>query len=333
MSNFCGLDFGTSNSSMGFLKNNQIKLTEFEKRTTYIPSSIFFEFDEERPYFGGEAKKRYIDGKEGRMIWSPKNALGTNLILEKTQVKDKSLFFKEIIGLIIKNIKDRCEAQAQQNMTSIVVGRPVFYNDKDRKLDADAQNAMLEILKTLGFQNVEFEYEPIAAATHYEQSIEVEELALIVDMGGGTSDFTIAKLNKRETSAENKILSIGGVHIAGTNFDRRLSLKSLMPELGLHSTYRTLEGKWSPIPPTLHKDMATWHKIGFCYNKNNINYVKDKIYCSDSPDKFERLLQTLEQRLGHNLAIAVEQAKNLLLARVKQLLYTYKIFNHQLIDQ
>lgn len=308
MGNFCGLDFGTSNSSMGFVKNNQITLTSFGSRT-YIPSSIFFEFDEERPYFGDEAKKRYIDGREGRMIWSPKNALGTNLILEKTQIQDKNLSFKEIIGLIIKNIKETCEMQAQQNMMSIVVGRPVFYNDRDQKLDSDAQDAMLEILKSLGFKNVAFEYEPIAAATHYEQSVEREEIALIVDMGGGTSDFTIAKLNKYGTSTENKILSIGGIHIAGTNFDKRLSLKSLMPELGLYSSYKTLEGKWFLIPPTLHKDLATWHKIGFCYNKKNINYVKDKIYCSDAPYKFERLLRTLEQRLGHNLAMAVEQAK------------------------
>jgi hypothetical chaperone protein len=308
MSNFCGLDFGTSNSSMGFLKNNHIKLTEFDNRT-YIPSSIFFEFDEELPCFGDEAIKRYIDGKEGRMIWSPKNALGTNLINEKTQIKDKNVSFKDIIGLIIKNIKKRCEIQSQQEMTSIVVGRPVFYNDKDRKLDAAAQDAMLEILKSLGFKNIEFEYEPIAAAAHYEQSINNEEIALIVDMGGGTSDFTIAKLDKCSASQGKKILSIGGIHIAGTNFDRRLSLNSMMPELGLHSSYKTLEGKWTSIPPTLHKDLATWHKIGFCYNKKNINYVKGKIFCSNSPYKFERLLQTLEQRLGHNLAIAIERAK------------------------
>jgi hypothetical chaperone protein len=308
MSNFCGLDFGTSNSSMGFVENQQIKLTHFGSRT-YIPSSIFFEFDEEEPFFGDEAKKRYIDGKEGRMIWSPKNALGTNLVHEKTQVKDQKLSFKDIIKLIIKNIKDHAEKQSQQQITSIVIGRPVFYNDKDRKLDKDAQDAMFDILKDLGFKHVEFEYEPIAAAIHYEQDISDEEIALIVDMGGGTSDFTIAKLNRHVQSNEKKILSIGGIHIAGTNFDRRLSLKSLMPELGLNSSYKTLEGKWSLIPPTLHKDLATWHKIGFCYNKKNINYVKDKVYCSDSPYKFERLLQTLEQRLGHNLAMVVEQAK------------------------
>lgn len=309
MSNFCGLDFGTSNSSMGFVKMGNIELTNFENKN-YIPSSIFFEFDEEFPYFGEEAKKRYIDGREGRIIWSPKNALGTKLVHEKTQVKDKTISFKEIISLIIKNIKDKCERQANQCFKNIVVGRPVFYNDRDQNLDREAQNAMYEILLGLGFENILFEYEPIAAAAHYEQSIENEQIALIVDMGGGTSDFTIAKLQKRQqTSHEDKILAIGGVHIAGTNFDKSLSLKSLMPELGLNSLYKTLEGKWTPIPETLHKDLATWHKIGFCYNKKNIHYVKGKIYAIDAPFKFERLLQSLEYRLGHSLAMAIEQAK------------------------
>lgn len=308
MSNFCGLDFGTSNSSMGFLYQNHIKLTAFDHKT-YIPSAIFFEFDEKYPLFGNQAIQRYIDGAEGRMIWSPKNALGTNLMHEKTTIQNKAVSFKEIIALIINNIKNHCEAQSYQNLTHIVVGRPVFYNDKDKKLDDDAQDAMQDILQSIGFKEIVFEYEPIAAATHYEQSIESEEIVLVVDMGGGTSDFTVAKLNKHEKDTTKKILSIGGIHIAGTNFDTRLSLKSLMPELGLNAHYKSLEGNWMPIPPTLHKDLAVWHKIGFCYNKNNTAYVKQKIYTSDQPYKFQRLLQTLEQRLGHNLALLVERAK------------------------
>lgn len=308
MNNFCGLDFGTSNSSIGYIQNNSVQLARFGNKSL-IPSSIFFEFDEDAPFFGNEAIAKYIDGKEGRMIWSPKNALGTNLVHEKTQIKDKNLSFQEIISLIIRNMKDTLEAQSQQAFTNIVVGRPVFYNDKDPKLDKEAQDAMLAILTNLGFKNIEFEYEPIAAATHYEQSVDKEQIALIVDMGGGTSDFTVAKLNRHETNHKNKILSIGGIHIAGTNFDKRFSLKSLMPELGLNCSYKTLEGKWVSIPPTLHKDLATWHKIGFCYNKKNIAYVRNKIYTSDCPHKFERLLQVLEHRLGHHLAIAVEQGK------------------------
>src|SRR6516225_5359831 len=97
VNNFCGLDFGTSNSAIGFINNNEVKLAEFNKRD-YLPSSIFFDFDEPEPFFGEEATKRYIDGGEGRMIWSPKNSLGTSMMQEKTQIKDKKLSFKDIIS-------------------------------------------------------------------------------------------------------------------------------------------------------------------------------------------------------------------------------------------
>lgn len=129
MNNFCGLDFGTSNSSIGFWQNGELRLTKFGNKT-YTPSSIFFEFDEDKPCFGEKAINRYIDGKEGRMIWSPKNALGTSLIHEKTQIKDQSVTFTEIIGFIVENLKSHCEAESEQELTNIVVGRPVYFNDR-----------------------------------------------------------------------------------------------------------------------------------------------------------------------------------------------------------
>lgn len=169
VNNSCGLDFGTSNSSIGFIQNDEPILARVGNRE-YIPSAIFFDHDREKPYFGDLAIERYIDGCEGRMIWSPKNALGSALILEKTQIKDIFMSFKDIIGLIINNLKDHCETQAQAEMRNVVVGRPVFFNDNDTYLDNLAQNAVREILKDVGFKNIEFEYEPIAAAIHYEQS-------------------------------------------------------------------------------------------------------------------------------------------------------------------
>lgn len=310
--NYCGLDFGTSNSLIGFMDNNQPILTQFGAKK-YLPSAIFFDFDQEDPFFGDHAIERYIDGCEGRMIWSPKNALGTKLILERTLIKNDYMYFKDIISLIIKNLKNQCEAQAQREMVDVVIGRPVFFNDDDADLDRLGQEAVLEIVQALGFKHIEFEYEPIAAALHYEQTISNEQLALIVDMGGGTSDFTIARLSppKNNTSKDRKknILSVGGIHIAGTDFDKQLSLHSLMPELGLGARYKSLEGSWLPVPTGLFRDLATWHKIGFLYNNKNISYVKSKIFTSECPEKFERFLEVLQKRRGHYLARLVEKAK------------------------
>jgi hypothetical chaperone protein len=310
--NSCGLDFGTSNSSIGFMAHDEPRLTEFGEKV-YIPSAIFFDHDRKDPFFGNEAIQRYIDGSEGRMIWSPKNALGTNLILEKTQIRGGRISFKDIIGLLAKHLKARCEAQAGCEVDSVVAGRPVFFNDDDKDLDKIAQDSMLEVLHGVGFKHVEFEYEPIAAAIHYERIIQSEEIALIVDMGGGTSDFTIAKLapHKVGTTIDRKqsILSVGGIHVAGTDFDRRLSLHSVMPELGMGSRYKSMEGPWLAVPPSIYLELATWLKIGFVYTNANMEYVKSKIFTADNPQKFERLFQVLRYRYGHLLARRVEQSK------------------------
>jgi hypothetical chaperone protein len=296
----CGLDFGTSNSSIGYFSAGKATLTQFQGKT-YIPSAIFFDYEKEETMFGNEAIERYVDGAEGRMIWSPKNALGSGLITEKTLVRGKQMSFMEIIALIVKNLKNNCEAQAETEFESVVCGRPVYFNDDDKELDKLAEDSMREILGSVGFKNIDFEYEPVAAAIHYERLIENEQVALIVDMGGGTSDFTVLD--------GKKILSVGGIHVAGTDFDRSLSLATLMPELGMGSTYKSLEGPWLPVPPSIYLDLATWHKIGFVYTKQNIEYVQSKIYSGDSPKKFERLLHVLRYRYGHFLARLLEKAK------------------------
>lgn len=328
MKDSCGLDFGTSNSSIGYSADGKPILTQFDGKG-HIPSAIFFDLDLPKPLFGNPAIERYVDGGEGRMIWSPKNALGTGLMTEKTQVRNKSVSFMEIIGLIIKNLKDTCEAQSQSVMSSVVAGRPVFFNDDNPSLDRLAQESVLEVLKNAGFRNVEFEYEPIAAAIHYERSITRQQIALIVDMGGGTSDFTVARLDpptEHSTKERNKnILSVGGIHVAGTDFDRQLSVKTLMPELGLGAKYKSMEGKWLTVPPSIYHDLATWHKIGFQYTRQNIEYVKSKVHTSDSPEKFERLLHTLKFRYGHYLARLVERSKIELSDAEKTILSTTEI--------
>lgn len=326
--NFCGLDFGTSNSSIGFIEDDEPRLAQFDDKK-YIPSAIFFDYDLPDPLFGSTAIEKYIDGCEGRMIWSPKNALGSGLILEKTQIKDSLMSFKDIIALIIENLKSQCEQQSQGPMHNVVVGRPVFFNDNDKYLDKLAEEAMGEILRSLGFKNIEFEFEPIAAAIHYEHTIATEQIAFIVDMGGGTSDFTVAKLEpvckKSLRDRTKNILSVGGIHVAGTDFDRQLSLKTLMPELGLGANYKSLEGAWMPVPPGLYRDLATWHKIGLLYNNKNISYIKSKIYTSDCPMHFERMLDVLLKRRGHYLARLVEKAKIDLTDRHSSLLCTQEI--------
>jgi hypothetical chaperone protein len=175
--------------------------------------------------------------------------------------------------------------------------------------DAKAQTVLSTIARNAGFRHVSFVYEPIAAAYHYEETASREELVLIADIGGGTSDFTIIRIGpKRRARAERgeDILANAGARIGGTDFDARLNINAVMPLLGLGTT---LFSKNLPMPKSLYFELAIWSTINFAYTLKNEREMRELVANSRAPEKVGRLLKTVEQRLGHRIAFAIEDAK------------------------
>lgn len=306
-----GLDFGTSNSAMGYVTQRGVQLAGFDGRP-YLPSAIFFDEEADERAFGQDALSRYMEGTQGRMIWSPKNALGSSLMFEKTAVSNEMMSFGQIIGAVIEHIDQSCREQSDlRDVDSVVCGRPVRFSDTDDELDSQAQDLLEEVLRGVGFKNIVFEYEPIGASIAYAQQIDREQIALIVDMGGGTSDFTVVRLTPGLIGEghDDAILSIGGVHIAGTTFDMRLSLRSLMPELGMGTMYKSMLGKPIRVPTRVFHQLASWHKINFAYTPKSVAFAEDVLYGAYDVAKISRLVDVLDARYGHALAKLVEAAK------------------------
>jgi hypothetical chaperone protein len=175
--------------------------------------------------------------------------------------------------------------------------------------DRRAEAELVAAAKAEGFRHVETQLEPIAAALAYEQTLEREELSLIVDLGGGTSDFVIARLSPERAKSPDRsedILGRSGIHIGGTDFDRRLGIDKVMPHLG----YNVRLGEKSlPMPSHLFHDLATWHKIPFLYTPQNLSYLRMVLPTADEPEPLQRLLQVFVGRKGHRIAGEVETAK------------------------
>jgi hypothetical chaperone protein len=206
-------------------------------------------------------------------------------------------------------LKAKAEAFAGQEMSAVVHGRPVRFVDGDDKADAKAQSVLERIAKNVGFKDVAFVYEPIAAAYHYEETVRSEEIALIADIGGGTSDFTVIRVGPARRTLPDRasdILANEGVRIGGTDFDTLLSLAAVMPLLGLGSR---LIAKNLPMPNGLYYELATWATINFTYTLKNERELKRTLADAREPEKVSRLLKTIHNRLGHRIAFAVEDAK------------------------
>jgi hypothetical chaperone protein len=308
MANACGVDFGTSNSTVGWSRPGQRALLALEDGKATLPSVVFFNAEDEQVSYGRAALAGYLEGYEGRLMRSLKSLLGTSLIDGQTEVAGRALPFRSLLAQFIGELKRRAEREAGRPFTSAVFGRPVFFVDDNPQADRLAEDTLAEVARSVGFTDIGFQYEPIAAAFDYESQIGREELVLIADIGGGTSDFSLVRLGpQRAGRAERRddILATGGVHIGGTDFDKYLSLASVMPLLGYGSSL--LSG--AEIPSSYYFNLATWHTINQAYTRKSIAQLSELGRDAREPEKLARLQHLIDERAGHWLAIQVEQAK------------------------
>jgi hypothetical chaperone protein len=227
---------------------------------------------------------------------------------EHTEVAGRAVPFKQLLAQFIGELKRRAELAAGRGFSRAVLGRPVFFVDDDPAADQRAQDTLEHIARQTGLCDISFQYEPIAAAFDYESQISREELVLVVDIGGGTSDFTLIRVGPeraRHTDRKGDILASGGVHIGGTDFDKALSLACMMPMLGLGS--RLKNGR--EMPSSLYFNLATWHTINLAYTKKAWSQITELHRDASDRAKLERLQSLVRERAGHWLALQVEEAK------------------------
>ena len=304
-----GIDFGTSNSTVGVIENGRPRLVPLEQDDVTLPSAVFFNYEDNGIYLGRSAIGQYTDGVEGRLMRALKSVLGSSLVHEKTRLKSRSIAFTDIIGLFIGHLKKRLESHAGEHVDTVVLGRPVHFVDDDAEADAAAEAELEKAARAQGFRHIAFQFEPIAAALDYEQGVTREELALIVDMGGGTSDFSIVRVSPERAKASDRkddILANSGIHIGGTDFDRLLSLAHVMPELGYLTP--TKDGKRN-LPAGYFADLATWQRINLLYTAKAKTDLRQMRYEAARPDLVERMIDVVDHRYGHALAGQVERAK------------------------
>ncbi len=304
----CGLDFGTSNTTLGTLVGRAPMLVELEIGHTTIPSAIFYERDG-AVLIGRKAVESYVEGASGRLMRSLKSVLGTALIDETTKVGRERASFRDVIAYYLRVVKRRAERAVGHELRYVVHGRPVHFIDNSSKADRNAEQTLRDIAREIGFEELTFQFEPIAAALDYERRISKEQIALIADIGGGTSDFSIVRLSPerhRKTDRKLDILANDGVRIGGTDFDRQLSLGVIMPLLGYGSEMKRAELN---APSSYFHDLATWSSINSMYDQKVMTQVRQVRYEAARPELFDRLVRVIEEQRGHTLAMDVEGAK------------------------
>jgi len=310
-SSFCAIDFGTSNSAVAIPDAaGAMRLIELEPGQRTMPTAVFYfaegRHDADGPprAFGRAAVAAYVDGHDGRLMRSMKSILGSPLIEQTTDVGGgRGAKYSDIVAGYLRRLRRQAGEPTQA-----VLGRPVFFVDGEPERDATAQSQLEACARAAGFREVHFQYEPIAAAFDFEQQATREQIVLVADIGGGTSDFSIVRVGPERMARlarRDDILASHGVHIAGTDFDRHIELAGLLQEFG----YRSFGPTGRELPSGVFFDLATWHLINTCYAPLRVAEWRNMKSWFSDVRQHARLMTVLEERLGHELAARAEGAK------------------------
>lgn len=317
-----GLDFGTTNSTIAVATSEKdIRVAKFEidgKFTETFRSVLYFyhplDMDSSRSQVvaGPEAITRYLAADpKGRLLQSLKSFLGSRTFTS-TSLYRSAYTLEDLIAVIIRQLKATVERQFGEAGTTVVVGRPVHFSGaRNEDDDLFALDRLRKAIKAGGFEQIHFEYEPIAAAYSYEQQLDREQLVLIADFGGGTSDFSLLRLGpspKSKKSGRRKILGTAGVAIGGNDFDSSIVRQLVSPRLGLNSKYKS-HGKLLPTPLSIYKEFERWHYLSFLKNQKTIKMLESIKANALEADKIENLIHIIEYDLGFQLYRAIERTK------------------------
>ncbi|HEY1801195.1 MAG TPA: Hsp70 family protein [Terriglobales bacterium] len=317
-----GIDFGTTNSAVALAdEDGRVTTARYsygQSELETFRSILFFTPPQKgtrrelAAYAGPEAIDRYLAAEDGgRLIQSIKSYLA-NSSLKSTSLFGRSYRFEELVGYLLRSLTTAARKSDVPIGTSAVVGRPVrFVGAASEADDRYAVERLTQALAMAGITEVHFELEPVAAAYSYESRLKKDELLLVGDFGGGTTDFTIIRVGpgarKRENSQE-RILANAGVGIAGDNFDAKLVRHLVAPLLGRGSEWRLID-KTGPIPNWPFAKLERWHHLSFLKSHENMEALRSLRARALEPEKLEMFLLLVTEDLGFQLHSAVQLAK------------------------
>jgi len=332
-----GIDFGTTNSAVamadkfGHVTTARYPFGDTESET--FRSILFFATPPKgrrqplSAYAGPDAIEHYLHAEDGgRLIQSIKSYLATSS-LKSTSLFGKSYRFVELIGYLLRSLKTAAGKSGIPIGTRAVVGRPVrFVGATNQADDAYALKRLTEALAMAGITEVHFEFEPVAAAYSYEANLRKDELLLVADFGGGTTDFTLVRVGpdaRRMTDSRKRVLASAGVGIAGDSFDAKLVRHLVAPLLGRGSQWR-LVGKTGAVPNWPFAKLEHWHHLSFLKSHENMEALRALRARALEPDKIELFIMLVTEDLGFQLHSAVQHAKYELSVK-KEAVFSFRV--------
>jgi hypothetical chaperone protein len=317
-----GIDFGTTNSSIACANNSsEVQLATFPylgDLTASYRSLLYLEQVKKggaktlKSWTGPEGIEHYLSADvKGRLIQSLKSFL-TSRTLQGTEIFGRRYTLEDLIARILRDLREIAEHQFGIDIRSAVVGRPVHFSGAENEEDDSYAEGRLRLaFEAAGYESVEFEMEPVAAAHYYESMLDHDELILIGDFGGGTSDFSLVHVGpgiRKRGRVAGDIIGNAGLGIAGDAFDAKIIRHLVSPALGAGSQLRSL-GKILPVPNWVYIRLERWHHLSLLRAKDVLDMLRSVHAQSLEPEKIGALIHFIKEDLGFQLHRTVQKLK------------------------
>ena len=311
---YFGLDFGTTNTSLAWVREDGgvtlCVLDLLAPKTNVLRSLLYYSLDERGFVVGQRAIDEYLEeNMQGTLIQSVKTFLADDSF-EETFVHDRFYRLEDLISFIFRHVHAVIRALISDEDFTVVIGRPAIFVERPEK-EAIAQERMRKAAQLARFFNVRFLYEPIAAGLTYESQLDKPEVALIADLGGGTTDFTVMRLGTRARGERrDDILASGGVQIGGDTFDARIMMRKISPHFGAGTTFRSMEGRDQPFPQMLLARLSRWHHVAFLRAPKTQEQLRRIRWTSNAPERLAAFEELVDGNYSFFLFREIERAKS-----------------------
>jgi hypothetical chaperone protein len=298
---FVGIDFGTTNSAIGIADaRGDVQLVPLQG-ASYWRTVLYFEPGGLSA--GAPAIARYLETEgEGRLVQSIKSHLAS-ASFSRTSIFGKRYALDDMIAVYVRQLRAAAPFPLGNRC---VIGRPVrYWGAEDAEDDARAVERMRSALAKAGFDEAVFEYEPVGAAARYAAMLDHDELIVVADYGGGTTDFSVIRVGPRRA----EVLATSGIGVSGDAFDARVIDAIVAPALGRGSKYRDEMGGEAPVPAWIYGHLRRWHLLSFLKEESTQRLLERVARGAIEPARIQRLVSVVEDDLGLPLHRAVEGAK------------------------
>jgi hypothetical chaperone protein len=318
-----GIDFGTTNSSIARVDaSGAVELCQFPNAgglTDAYRSLLYLEQVRERgtvrikSWTGPEGIEQYLAAEtKGRLVQSLKSFLSSRS-LQSTDVFGRRLKLEELIVRILRDLREKAEAQFGMKIRNVVAGRPVRFVGAEKEEDNTyAEGRLREAYRLAGYEEVTFELEPVAAAHYYEATLDHDELILIGDFGGGTSDFSLLHVGpdiRRRGRSSRDLLGNSGLGLAGDAFDAKIVRHLVSPALGKGSGALSMNKVLPAVPNWVYAKLERWHHLSFLRTSAVMNMLSTARVQALEPEKIEALTHLIKEDLGYHLHRSVQKLK------------------------